>query len=88
MFGGIMMISEKLREMITPYLKIYLDKTDWKYIEDMFSEVYVTEENSMRIVTLKPTPKSDETAIQFSAVNGAYVSIDYWEKIKQRGKLL
>ncbi len=82
------MIDEKIKEMIMPYLKIHLDKQDWKYIEDMFSEVYLVKENGMDIITLKPTPRSGETAIQFSAINGAYVSINYWEDVKKRGKKL
>ena len=82
------MIDEKIKDMILPYLKLYLDKQDWKYIEDMFSETYLMKEDGMDIITLKPTPHSTETAIQFSAINGAYTGIDSWEEVKQRGKKL
>lgn len=82
------MIDEKIREMIMPYLKICLDKQDWKYIDDMFSEAYLMKEDGQDIITLKPHPRSGDIAIQFSAINGAYVSIDYWEEVKQRGKKL
>ena len=82
------MISEKTREMIMPYLKLHLDKEDWRYIDDMFSEVYLIKENGLNIISLKPFPRSKDITIQFSAINGAYVCIDYWEEVKQRGKKL
>lgn len=82
------MISSDLIEMITPSLKIYLDKNDYRYIEDMFSECYMINIDGLDRVCLKPTPKSGDICMRFFALNGAFDSDDYWEDVKKKGTLL
>ena len=79
------MIDDELKELIKPYLKIYMDKRDWIYIDDMFEEAYVANYEGNEIISLKPHPHSEDISIQFYVANGAYYSIDYWENVKKKG---
>lgn len=81
------MINEYLKNMIIPNLKMHLLKSDWKYINEMFSEVYWTNYDGIERVTLKPI-YPDTPAPQFSALNGAYLELTDWDYIKQKGTLL
>ena len=88
------MIDEKLKRKIMPNLKLELPKQDWRFIEDMFSEVYLTNENGHNVVSLKPpsnyVPLEGQMRLtmQFYVINGAYFGIDDWEYIKMRGTKL
>ncbi len=85
------MIDNKLKKKILPNLKMELSKNEWIYIEEMFSEVYLTNEYGYDIVSLKPPsnynplPGQMKLTIQFYALNGAYYAVDDWESVKQRG---
>lgn len=83
------MISNELRELIEPYLKMHLHENDFKYIDGMFSEVYVTYEQHGHRVNLKPHPNAGTITMQFSPINGAFLEIHPdWEYIKQTGTKL
>ena len=88
------MISEELKEKITPYLIMELESHERKFIDDMFTEVYYSIENGEEVITLKPPvtceplPGQMKLALQFYKLNGAYRSVDDWESVKQRGKLM
>lgn len=82
------MISEQLKELIIPNLKMHMDEEDWKYIPEMFSEVYWTTFGGVDRVTLKPHPEAGSIAVQFSPLNGAYIEITDWDYIKKIGKLV
>ena len=84
------MISDRLKELILPYLKMRLEPEQYKYIDSMFNEVYKTTENGFEVVTLAPPPKPAETkggviAMQFLTLNGAFYGIDFWEEVQRRG---
>lgn len=71
-----------------------LDKSDWVYIDDMFSECYLTVENGEKVVSLKPPASYNppegqmKLTMQFSMLNGSFYGVDDWEYIKHVGKLL
>jgi len=82
------MISDKLRGFIEPNLLLHLSKKDWGYVDDMFSEVYLTNFDGIERVTLKPHPHAGQIALQFATLNGAFLEITDWEYIKKVGTLL
>lgn len=82
------MISNRLRELITTQLRLHLDEDEYRYIESMFSECYLTKVNGHELITLKPHPSSGDIAMQFLALNGTYVEITSWEYIKTIGEKL
>ena len=81
------MISDRLRELITPYLLLELEDWEKKYVDDMFSEVYKYVENGEECVGLKPIGE-DYLTILFSTLNGAYVAMAFWDEVKTKGELL
>lgn len=78
--------------MIEPHLKMNIDRDDYKYIDYMFEECYVTVEDGHEVVTLRPPPCEVEYGVlmglQFLTLNGSYYSVDDWEYIKVKGKKL
>lgn len=84
------MISDRLKELIFPYLKMELEPENYKYIDSMFNEAYKSVENGFEVVTLAPPPRpagsqGGEIAMQFLTLNGAFYGIDFWDAVKQRG---
>lgn len=85
------MIDDKLKRKILPNLKLEMPKREWCFIEEMFSEVYLTNENGHDIISLKPpsnyVPLEGQMRLtmQFYALNGAYYAVDDWEYVKQKG---
>lgn len=82
------MISNTLREFIEPNLKMHLQRRDWKYIDEMFSECYLTNPAGEDIITLKPHPEGGSLAPQFTALTGSFYEITDWDYIKSIGTLL
>lgn len=83
------MINNDLRNLIEPNLKYRLMEEDWRYIEDMFSETYLIDDEGRKVVALKPHPMAGQIAILFSPLNGAYMGIHAdWYWIKNNGTLL
>lgn len=80
------MISEKLKQKILPELKDHLVEDDYKYIEEMFSEVYYTNFDGIERVTLKPHPEAGDIAMQFNIVNGNFIEITSYEYIQSVGE--
>ena len=85
------MISNELKEWIIPNLKMNLEEKDWCYIEDMFTECYITEENGLKVVSLKPPASYNppegqmKLTLQFSTLNGSFYGVDDWEYIRNIG---
>ena len=67
------MIDFRLRKKIETNLKLSLDKNDWKYIDEMFSEVYLDTIGGKNKIALKPHPHAGELSIEFSPITGSYV---------------
>lgn len=71
-----------------------LDKSDWKYMDEMFSECYLTTENGVKVVSLKPPSSYNppqgqmKLCMQFSTLNGSFYGMDDWEFVKVKGILL
>ena len=82
------MISDELKQLILPHLRDHLMEQDWKYIEDMFTEVYFTKFAGVPRVTLKPHPELGEIAMQFDYLTGTFLEITQWDYIKEIGVLL
>ena len=82
------MIDPDLREKIEPNLKIYLPKEDYKYIDEMFRECYLTHEDGFNKITLKSVPYDDLFCLQFLELNGAVCGAAIWDEVKKNGKLL
>lgn len=86
------LISNELKEWIIPNLKMNLDEADWKYIDDMFTECYVTLENGLEVVALKPPASYNPSegqmklCMQFSKLNGSFYGVDDWEYVRNTGK--
>ena len=82
------MIDDRLKELILPNLQMHLEKQDWKYIDEMFSEVYLTDHDGIERVTLKPHPEASTIAMQFATLNGQFIEITDWDYIKSKGRLV
>lgn len=84
------MISEDLKKLILPNLKLHLDEIDFQYIDTMFSECYKTypEGRNTPWVTLKPHPHAGTIAMQFSMLTGSFMEITDWNYIKTIGERL
>lgn len=80
------MIDKELRDRIEPNLKMHLSKDKWMFIDEMFSECYITNPKGMDLITLKPIGIS--MAMQFIVLTGAFVEITDWNYIKRIGKLV
>lgn len=82
------MIDDRLKELIKPQLMIHLDHQDWRFIDDMFSEAYVTNFEGIERVTLKPHPQAGNIAMQFMTLNGTFIELTDWDYIKAKGQKL
>ena len=83
------MLNNSLRNWIYPNLKMSLDENEWQYIDEMLDNAYFIEEDGMELITIPPSPISDgKYGLQFSALNGAFITICFWEDVKQNGEKL
>ena len=80
------MISENIKKAIIGSLRVHLEEEFYQYIPMMFSEVYKTNPYGEEFLTLHPHPYSGDIAMQFSAINGAFIEITSWEYIKSIGE--
>lgn len=82
------MISEDLKKLILPNLKLHLDNQDYRYIDEMFSECYKTypQGKPNPWITLKPI--TGPIAMQFSMLTGSFMEITDWNYIKTIGERL
>lgn len=79
-------IEKDIEVSIKTQIRDHMDQSDYKYIDDMFSEVYQTTVNGFDIYTLKPHPNADDIAMQFYALNGAFFEITSWSYIQKIGR--
>ena len=80
------MLKPKLKKMIIPYLKMNYDPERRKRIEERFTEVYLdTNEEVGEVVALKPLD-NDYLTMEFSTLNGAFVGMEFWGEVKERGE--
>lgn len=80
------MIGENIKKAIIGSLRVHLEEEFYEFIPMMFSEVYRTNPYGMDFLTLHPHPYAGDIAMQFSAVNGAFMEITSWEYIKTVGE--
>lgn len=82
------MISEDLKKLIIPNLKLHLMDEDQDKIEIMFTECYKTNPYGTPFVTLKPFDEGYGVAMQFNMLTGTYEEITDWNYIKTIGEKL
>lgn len=81
------MISNEMRKLIEPYLKMQLPRDEYKYIDNYFEETYLDYNNGQKLIALCPVG-TDYLTMEFSSLNGAYVGSEFWGEVKARGKKL
>lgn len=81
------MISNELKNLILPNLKLHLPEDRYQYIDQFFTECYLTIEEGQQIVSLTPVI-DDGLSLQFDFLTGTFFDIVNWEEVKKRGKLL
>lgn len=81
------MMSERMKKLILPYLKMELEEHEWKYMEYMLSEAYYyVDEDGEEVIGIQPSPVGEpDISLFFSAVNGAAIGIEFWSIIQQKG---
>lgn len=79
------MISERLRRLIDPYLRMELSVEEYKYIDQMFAGAYISTYDGVDYVSLEPF-EDEYISLQFSTLNGAYIQCDLWDEAKRRGR--
>lgn len=76
----------KLKEVIKSTLKVEIEPDKYDKIDEYFQEVYLDyDTNGNTLIALKPIDDSNISP-EFSALNGAYMQIDFWDAVKTRGK--
>lgn len=75
----------KIKEKIVPYLKMDIDKSKHKYIDGLFEEMYLVEENGKEMLCIR-SPEAEYLALRYNLLNGASEGIDYWEVVQKEGK--
>ena len=81
------MISNELKNLILPNLKLHLPEDEYQYIDQFFTECYLTIEEGQKVVSLAPI-LDDELSLQFDYLTGTFFDIIPWEYVKKMGKLL
>lgn len=82
------MITERLRNLILPYLKMEISKEQYKYIDTMMDEAVITHDEDGELVNIPiivPSGAFHYICLQFSTLNGAYYGTEMWAVAKEKG---
>ena len=77
-----------MKDKIIPYLKVACKKSNVPYSEEYFTEMYYDyDEDYGGLVALKP-PRNSYMTMEFSVLNGAFIRMEFWGDVKQRGEII
>ena len=84
------MITESLRELIRPYVKMNYEEENWDLIEVMLDNAIKYKENGRWLIALPPVGEITAGLIPictvYDSINGAYLYIEDWEYVKSIGE--
>lgn len=79
------MVDKRLKKLMIPYVKMDISSKDYSNIEDLFQEIYLYRtKNNIDTIAVR-SPVVDYMCFLYSTLNGAFVDMESWEYVKQRG---
>ena len=86
------MLDPDIRKKLMPQIKMRIPKTQWKYIDEMLTEVYLVKYSDSEVLSIKPVPvnidEARDLSLQFNPITGTFNGIDFWRIVKKKGELI
>ena len=80
------MLNKRLKNLMIPYVKMDIPSRHYTNIEDLFQEIYLFRtKNNIDTIAVQ-SPVMTYMCFLYSTLNGAFVDMESWEYVKQRGK--